>query len=97
MADPVMRGGVLQNDLNITGVTFEQKVEDFTRPSAIPTCLDTGPSGPYTRTTCIRVMREGLMVGRDRQRSHDLAVSRVRPNPQPSVRRLSAIAPWRRP
>ena len=58
-----------------TGVTFEEKVERYTRQRPARTCSDTGSGGPYTRPRHTHVIREGLMVGRDRQRLHDLAAS----------------------
>jgi hypothetical protein len=81
----------------LTGVSFEQNLEGCARPWTPRTYSDTGPGGPYTCTRHIRVMYEGPMIRRAHQPLHDLAVSRVRQNPQGSVRTLSASAPWRRP
>jgi hypothetical protein len=81
----------------LTGVTFVCKVERYARPRPTRTCSGNDPSGPYTRTRHIRIMYEGLMLGRDRHRPHDLAAISPSPNPQPSRARLSASGPQRRP
>ena len=48
-------------------VTFEEKVEGCARVWATRTCSDTGPSGPYTRTRHMRVIkrsRSGMAASR---------------------------------
>jgi hypothetical protein len=85
------------NTYLLTGVTFVCKVERYARPRPTRTCSGNDPSGPYTRTRHIRIMYEGLMLGRDRHRPHDLAAISPSPNPQPSRARLSASGPQRRP
>jgi hypothetical protein len=99
---PLLAGAVLWREGHyfaylLTGVTFVCKVERYARPRPTRTCSGNDPSGPYTRTRHIRIMYEGLMLGRDRHRPHDLAAISPSPNPQPSRARLSASGPQRRP
>ena len=85
----------------LTGVTFEEKVEGRVRHRATRTCSDTGSSGLYTDPRCAPTIYEELMTGHDRQRTHRPNGVAKSPNPQPSRRRLSAIASqrhlWRSP
>ena len=78
------------------GVTFSSQVGAHTRSWPTLACADTGPSGPYTHTSHAPVVCEGLVSGRDHKRPRDLAISRIRQNPQPSrrsVERERAAAP----